>query len=112
MDYMKVEQFHNKNQFHLYSNMMYEQENGRQIDILQSYDSTVVEINILIHNGHINEYYITLGCDWDYSTTTSKHVYMFLEEYGNVSFYGVKNKRDYVRKLIESGKIAYNENMR
>ena len=92
---MKVEQFYNKNQFHLY---------GAGIDILQSYDSTVVSIN---NNGTI-----TLGLDWDYSTTTSKHVYMFLEEYGNISFNGIRNKRAYVNKLIREGAITYNEEMR
>lgn len=92
---MKVEQFINKNQFHLY---------GAGIDILQSYNSTVVSIN---NNGTI-----TLGFDWDYSTTTSKHVYMFLEEYGNINFYGIRNKRAYVNKLIQDGAIIYDENMR
>ncbi len=55
---------------------------------------------------------IVLGRDWDYSTTTSKHVYMFLEEYGNINFNGVRNKRAYVNKLISEGAITYNEEMR
>lgn len=93
---MKVEQFHNKNQFHLY---------GAGINILQSYNSTVVSIN---NNGTI-----TLGRDWNYSTTTSKHVYMFLEEYGDIYIpYNEKNKRKYIQSLIDSGEIEYNEELR
>lgn len=90
---MKVCQFMNKNQFEIRdNNKLY----------LQSYYSLVVEIS----NGKI-----ILGRDWDYSTTTSKHVYAFLKEYSNIGFYGVKNKRAYVNKLIKEGKIEYNENM-
>ena len=92
---MKVEQFYNKNQFHLY---------GGGVDELQSYNSLVVVID------HKNKT-ITLGYDWDYSTTTSKHVYLFLEEYSDINFYGIRNKREYVRKLIEQCKILYDENM-
>lgn len=91
---MKVEQFYNKNQFHLY---------GEGKNILQSYNSTVVVID---SEG------ITLGYDWDYSTTTSKHVYLFLEEYGYINFYGITNKRNYVRKLIENGTIKYDSELR
>lgn len=87
---MKVEQFYNKNQFHLY---------GEGKDLLQSYNSLVVVIDPQ------NEDKIILGRDWDYSTTTSKHVYLFLEEYGGISFYGISNKRAYVRKLIKENKI-------
>ena len=84
---MKVEQFLNRNQFHLYDG---------GTDILQSYNSKVVEI---IHKGIYQ--YITLGCDWDYSTTTSKHVYAFLDEYSRVEIYGVTNKRKYINDLIK-----------
>lgn len=90
----KVEQYVHANQFRIY---------GEGENCLQSYDSLVVKIS----NGKI-----TLGRDWDYSTTTSKHVYMFLEEYTNINFYGITNKRKYVNDLIKSGKIEYNENMR
>lgn len=91
---MKVEQFYNKNQFRLY---------GKGENSLQSYNSLVVKIS---KNGTI-----TLGCDWDYSTTTSKHVYLFLEEYGDINFYGIKNKRQYVNNLIKENKIKYDEKM-
>ena len=95
---MKVEQFYAMNQFHLYGMGMHE---------LQSYNSLVVRIT---GNSYANEE-ITLGRDWDYSTTTSKYVYLFLEEYTNISFNRVSNKRAYVRKLIEEGKIKYDEEM-
>lgn len=108
---MKVEQFLNRNQFHLYD---------CDIDILQSYNSQVVKIT---------NYYgcyqcITLGCDWNYSTTTSKHVYAFLEKYSNIKFYNITNKRKYINDLIKEYKenkdkflekhnciIVYDENM-
>lgn len=85
---MKVEQFLNRNQFHLY---------GDNKDILQSYESKVVEITN--NPGCIQ--CIVLGRDWDYSTTTSKHVYAFLDEYSKVRIYGVTNKRKYIRDLLE-----------
>lgn len=108
---MKVEQFLNRNQFHLY---------GDYKNILQSYSSKVVEITN--NPGCIQ--CIVLGRDWDYSTTTSKHVYAFLDEYSKVRIYGVANKRKYIRDLIEEYKnnreeflnkynfsIIYNEEM-
>ena len=63
---MKVNQYVHANQFEL---------RGEGKHCLQSYDSLVVELS----NGKI-----ILGRDWDYSTTTSKHVYMFLEDYTDV----------------------------
>ena len=94
---MKVKQFIHANQFRLY---------GEGKNILQSYNSKVVEIEYVGKGIKI-----TLGKDWDYSTTTSKHVYEFLEEYGNINFYGVKNKRKFVNQLIKENKILYDENM-
>lgn len=87
---MKVEQFLNRNQFHLY---------GEGVNILQSYDSKVVEIT---YNGCVE--CITLGRDWDYSTTTSKHVYAFLDEYSRVRICGVTNKRKYINDLLKEYK--------
>ena len=109
---MKVEQFYSVNQFHLY--------NIDNIDILQSYNSEVVEII----NAEGEPQKIVLGRDWDYSTTTSKYVYKFLEEYSRVRIYGVVNKRKYINDLLEEYKenpeefvkkygyiITYNEEM-
>lgn len=104
---MKVEQFINKNQFHLWSL-------DKPIDYLQSYKSLVVKIDYTTRQTkeQTTTITITLGRDWDYSTTTSKHVYAFLEEYGNINFFGITNKRAYVNKLIKDGVIEYDENMR
>ena len=99
MENVKVEQFYAANQFVIW---------GNGATYLQSYSSLVVKIT---GNSYANET-ITLGRDWDYSTTTSKYVYLFLEEYTNINFYGISNKRQYVRKLIKEGKIIYDENMR
>ena len=108
---MKVEQFYSLNQFHLYN--VY-------IDILQSYNSEVVEI-IKPERGPKR---ITLGRHWDYSTTTSKYVYKFLDEFSKVRIYGVVNKRKYINDLLEECRenpeefvkkygytITYNEEM-
>ena len=92
---MKVEQYYSKNQFHLY---------GIGIDMLQSYNSLVVKIN---NNGTI-----TLGEYWNYSNTTAKYVYMFLEEYGNINFGEHQNKGIYIQSLIDNGTIKYDEDMR
>lgn len=86
---MKVEQFLNRNQFRLYD---------LGINVLQSYNSKVVEIT-KYKDGYCE--IIKLGCDWDYSTTTSKHVYAFLDEYSKVRIYGVTNKRKYINDLIK-----------
>ena len=94
---MKVNQYVHANQFEL---------RGEGKICLQSYDSLVVEIDTTTYPNKI-----TLGRDWDYSTTTSKHVYMFLEDYTDINFYGITNKRKYVNDLIKSDKINYNENM-
>lgn len=99
---MKVEQFYNKNQFRLY---------GEGKNILQSYDSTVV----VIEEKDPGTLRVTLGRDWDYSTTTRKHVYLFLEEYvpyNIVDFEKCKgNKRAYIQSLIDSNMIGYDKNL-
>lgn len=82
---MKVEQFLNRNQFHLYDDTK---------DIFQSYNSQICIIRK-------DSCEVILGRDWDYSTTTSKHVYAFLDEYSKVRIYGVTNKRKYINDLIK-----------
>jgi hypothetical protein len=105
---MKVEQFLNRNQFHLYDDTN---------DIFQSYDS-----QICIIRKDCEE--VILGKDWDYSTTTSKHLYAFLDEYlysdmedmnGNNIKYELRNssnKRAYIQKLIDNNIFLYDEEMR
>ena len=102
---MKVEQYEHANQFHKYD---YTQ-STYDIDCLQSYDRLVVKTST---NKYTGDKYTRLGYYWDYSTTTSKHVYAFLEEYGDINFYGITNKRAYVNKLIKDGVIKYDENMK
>ena len=62
---MKVKQLENKNQFVILGN------NG-EIEF-QSYDSLIARIN---KNGTL-----TLSSRWDYSRTTLKHLYIFLDRY-------------------------------
>lgn len=100
---MKVKQFLHANQFELY-----EITSNTERHSLQSYNSLVCDIK---YDKLDNTYIIKLGCDWDYSKTTSTHVFAFLEEYSNVNFYGVANKRQYVNKLISEGVIIYDESM-
>ena len=95
---MKVEQFKNKNQFRIYGNG----ENN-----LQSYDSLVCTIT----NYQGCKQCVILGRDWDYSNTTRKHVYLFLEEYADVRLNNVPNKRKFIQELINQNIIKYDENM-
>lgn len=101
---MKVEQFYNKNQFII--------RGGNNITF-QSYNSTiaVIENNVL-----------TLGRDWDYSHTTLKHLYLFLDDEAryDVDFetrniindiLNSKNKRAKIQKLIDENIINYDENL-
>lgn len=100
---MKVEQFYNKNQFRIY---------GDGKNIFQSYNSTIA----IIENNQL-----TLGRDWDYSRTTLKHLYYFLNDY----MYGLNwelretiqealrsnNTKKAIQKLIDNNIIKYNGNL-
>ena len=85
---MKVEQFKVKNQFII-----------RDTDkvIFQSYNSTIA----MVEKIGLTKRQITLGADWNYSTTTSKYLYMFLEEEAGFTLYNINNKRAYIEKLIK-----------
>lgn len=101
---MKVENFYNKNQFII---------KGEGKTVFQSYQSEIAEIN---KNGDL-----TLGIDWDYSRTTLKHLYLFLNDYivlfnTNLKEYikelqNKSNKKAYIQKLIDENIIKYNEKM-
>lgn len=97
---MKVKQFYNKNQFVIIDN-----ENKKTY--FQSYNSLIAFID---ESGNL-----TLGKDWNYSTTTAKHLYLFIDEfcysYKVEIPEGCKNKRAYIQKLIDDGIINYDENM-
>ena len=100
---MKVQQFYNKNQFLI---------EGNGFKLLQSYSSQVAKIE----NG-----VLYFGCDWDYSRTTLKHVYLFINDflnYLNDEQYGLlydlsekTNKHDYLKKLIKLNKINVLEDL-
>ena len=95
----RVQQFYNKNHFIITSN---------ERVTFQSYDSTVATID---NTGRL----LTLGKDWDYSNTTRKHLYLFIEEYCyNITILKAlecNNKRGAIQKLIDSGIINYDENL-
>lgn len=57
---------------------------------------------------------LTLGRDWNYSNTTRKHLYIFLDwcAYGVYRLIsGSKNKRQAIQKLINDGVIKYDKEM-
>ena len=100
---MKVRNLENKNQFIL--------EDEKTI-IFQSYDSTIA-----IYNK--NSKVIVLGRDWDYSKTTLKHLYLFIDE---IIDYNEKtrdlintrlksNRKKAIQKLIDTDAIQYSDNL-
>ena len=101
---MKVEQFYNKNQFLI---------KGEGKTVFQSYNSVIAEID---KNGNLK-----LGHDWDYSVTTTKHLYLFLNDYlyslNNDLFSELKyldkenNKRKYIQNLIDNNIINYDNEL-
>lgn len=96
----KVKQFYNKNQFVIESN---------ERVVFQSYQSTCATID---KTGQ----HLTLGRDWDYSQTTRKHLYLFIETYCyNITILKAlecNNKREAIQKLIDNNKIIYDEDLK
>lgn len=96
---LKVKNFYNKNQFVI--------EEGERI-IFQSYESIIA-----IYESRSQS--LTLGRDWAYSRTTTKHLYLFINDYVyNKEIEEVNNrtnKREYIQKLIDNGIIKYDENL-
>lgn len=96
----KVEQFYNKNQFLI---------KGGNGVTFQSYKSTIANID---KGGKLS-----LFRDWDYSHTTLKHLYLFLNDYRNnldpkinMSLWKLseaKNKRQFIQNLIDKKIIKY-----
>lgn len=96
-NYLKVTQLQNKNQFIIRTN---------EAVYFQSYNSLCAKVT--------NEEVI-FGIDWDYSKTTLKHLYIFL----NYCCYRIyskiensKNKKRELQKMIEAGIIKYDKNMK
>ena len=97
---MKVENFYNKNQFIIFG--------GDAIVTFQSYNSIIAKIG---KNGTL-----TLGINWNYSKTTLKHLYLFINDYFSLlgdftqklfgyEFNNSKNKKAYIQNLIDNEKI-------
>ena len=98
----KARQLENKNQFIL--------EDDKKT-IFQSYDSIIAVFDKEKRD-------LTLGCDWDYSRTTLKHLYIFLRD---VIYYDLKleqktriqealestNTKKAIQKLIDKNVIQY-----
>lgn len=97
---MKVKQFYNKNQLII---------KDKGVIYFQSYDSMIAKIE---HGT------LTLGIDWDYSKTTLKHLYLFINDY-LLSYYidekiekamNSNNKRKALQSLLNNH-IYYDENL-
>ncbi len=103
---MYIRQFYNKNQFIM--------NDGKKI-VFQSYDSIIAVIDKKTGK-------IVFGNDWDYSNTTRKHLYLFLNDYKNEindyfqyskifrgGFDDSKNKRQFLQNLIDQKIIKITE---
>lgn len=98
----KVEQFYNKNQFII---------RGEEGTTFQSYASIIATID---KQGNL-----TLFTDWDYSNTTRKHLYLFLNDERYTmnqetrdtlwDLSSQSNKKAILQKLIDGKKINYKE---
>ena len=97
---MKVQNFYNKNQFIIFG--------GDAIVTFQSYNSIIAKID---KNGTL-----FLGKNWNYSKTTLKHLYLFINNYFSFlgdftqklfgyDFKNSKNKKAYIQNLIDNEKI-------
>lgn len=102
---MYIRQFYNKNQFIM---------NDENKIVFQSYDSIIAVIDK--KSGKV-----AFGSDWNYSNTTRKHLYMFLNDYKyeigadlyaaifRGGFQYSKNKREFLQKLIDQKIIKIKE---
>ena len=101
---MKVQNFYNKNQFII--------SGGDAVVTFQSYNSIVAKID--------KKGTLILGSCWNYSKTTLKHLYLFINDYfyllGDFAqnlfgyeFTNSKNKKAYIQKLIDNEKIFIKE---
>lgn len=73
----------------------------------QSYESICAKLNTLDRQ-------LTFGSDWDYSRTTLKYLYIWMEEYAYRIWSKVDNKpniRKALQELIDNGIILYDESL-
>lgn len=96
----KVSQLENKNQFLI--------ETPKDL-YFQSYDSVVARYNKASHTLYLNK-------NWDYSNTTRKHLYIFINEYCYISaiedaLYYAKSKRAEIKKMIKNKVIRIDKNL-
>ena len=102
---MYIRQFYNNNQFIM---------NDEKKIVFQSYDSIIAVIDK--KSGEI-----VFGNDWDFSNTTRKHLYLFLNDYKYAidyfqyckifhgGFDDSKNKRQFLQNLIDQKIIKIEE---
>ena len=79
---------------------------GENYIAFQSYDSLIA-----VYKDGI----LTFGCNWDYSSTTLRYLYVWLNEiYGTFEddFTKSKNKHVFLQNCIDSGKIKYDGGMK
>ena len=60
---------------------------------------------------------LILGCDWDYSNTTLKHLYLFIKNYCCMAtldalLYNASNKKAAMYKAIKTGLVLYDPEMK
>lgn len=95
----KVKQLNNKNQFITKCD--------KKI-FFQSYDSLIAVYDTEKES-------LILGLKWDFSNTTLKHLYIFIDEYCNTKILNLlryaKSKKDYIKDLIKANAIAYDPSM-
>lgn len=99
---MKIKNFYHLNQF-----VLEDSENNQ--DYFQSYQSMICKVDR-------KEKTITFGSDWDYSITTLKHLYKFLDEYTCLSDMNKKKINDLIKiwiyhSIYSDWKIVYNEDL-
>lgn len=96
---MQVKQFYNKNQFIIFHN---------GVTYLQSYNSLIA---MYYYDYEEGKHVLILGCDWCYSKTTLKHLYLFLKDYCYNNYYvkieSASNKKQAIEKLLKSNVILY-----
>ena len=98
-----------KNQF-----VITDEENGKKVVTFQSYNSRVCEIVKPCGMGF--DALVRFGCDWNYSQTTTKHLYSFLRQNG----FEILASKQAIEEAIERGHarrdesiaVMYDESMR